>query len=417
MSFSSYVAVRYLKANRGNRFFSWIAILSVTGIAIGVAAMIVVLSVINGFEDELRRRFLAANAHIMIYQFPSGMVAPNEWAAEVRKDFPKEIKAVSPFVHGETLTRKDSLMHALMIRGIVPDARENVQSLSAIVKPKDALDKLQEEINDPKRLSSPDYIPGIIIGSGLLTLLSAKVGENIELIAPTSEEKLSELKKFRVVGVYDSGLTHYDKKLGILSLTAAQKFFKMGERVTGIEIGLFKPQNSRDIAAIMTDKYTASIREWQSFNKPLFEAMQMERAVIALIVALVAFVASFNILTTLFVSVSQKQRDISVLKSLGASNKQIQWLFVQQGALIGVLGSSVGVILALIISQLIERYQFVDLPDLYLLTTLPMTYDWTVYSSMALAGVAICVLAGLYPARIAARVTPSEGFRGAREFT
>ncbi len=416
MSVTSFIAVRYLKANRGNRFFSWIAVLSVTGIAIGVAAMIVVLSVINGFEDELRKRFLAANSHIMIYQFPAGMVAPNEWANEVKKDFPKDIKAISPFVHGETMIRKDSMMHPLMIRGISPDAREGVQSLRSIVRPKSALDRLQEELDKPSLIENPDAMPSMIIGSALLSLLDAKVGDTVELVAPTSEEKIGELKKFKIVGVYDSGLTHYDKKIGILSLNAAQKFFKMADRVTGIEIGLFRPQDSREIASVMTEKYSASIREWQSFNRPLFEAMQMERAVIGLIVALVAFVASFNILTTLFVSVSQKQRDISVLKALGASNRQIQWLFVQQGGVIGILGSLVGVVLAVFISQLIERYQFVDLPDLYLLTTLPMSYDWKVYLGIAVAGVLICVVAGIYPARIAARVTPSEGFRGARTF-
>lgn len=410
LSFSSFIAFRYIKANRSNRFFSWIAVLSVSGIAIGVAAMIVVLSVINGFEAELRSRFLVANAHVTLYQFPSGMVAPNEWASTVKKDFLKEIKGISYFVHGETLIRKDSLMHALMIRGIVPEAREHVESLKPFIKQKDALNKLQEEINDPKLIDSDVYIPGIIIGSGLLSLLSVKVGEVVELVAP--EGGAGGLKKFRVVGVYDTGLTHYDKKIGILSLEAAKKFFKMGDRVTGLEIGLFKPQNSREIAAIMSETYAdVAVREWQSFNRALFDAMEMERAVIAFIVALVAFVASFNILTTLFISVSHKQKDISILKSLGASNRQIQWIFIQQGAFIGLIGSLVGVILAFIISQMLERYQFVDLPDMYLLTTLPITYGLTEYVSIALGGVVICVLAGLYPARVATRALPAEGFK------
>lgn len=140
----------------------------------------------------------------------------------------------------------------------------------------------------------------------------------------------------------------------------------------------------------------------------------MERSVIAMIVALVAFVGGFNILTTLFVSVSHKQRDIALLKALGARNRQILWLFVQQGMLIGVIGTAIGALLGLVICAAIERYHFIDLPDLYLLATLPISYDWRVYLSVALAGVAICLVAGLYPAWAASRVLPSEGLASGR---
>lgn len=402
-----------MKSNRENRFFSWITALSIAGIAIGVAAMIVVLSLINGFERELRNRFLHANAHVMVYKYPGGMMAPQKWAKLILKDFPSEISGISPFVHYETMVRRGALMHAALVRGIIPKAREAVQSAKDLVRPASALDALQKEVDDHRARKKPPGIPAIIVGSGLLSLLEAKIGDEIELVDPTTD-KFGELRKFKVVGVYDSGLKHYDNKLLIMSVPSAQSFFRMGNIVTGLEIGLKNPDASREIAQRMNEKYALYITEWQSFNRPLFEAMQMERAVIALIVALVAFVAGFNILTTLFVSVSQKQRDISILKALGASNGQVVMLFIQQGVYIGIIGASIGLALAFVVSAAIEKYQFVKLPDLYLLASLPMTYDWRLYLGVASSGLVLCLLAGIYPALIAARVMPTEGFRGAR---
>ena len=416
MSVAVFVAKRYLRSSRENRFFSWISTLAITGIAIGVAAMIVVLSIINGFERELRNRFLAANAHILAFSFPVGIENPDRWSTRIREDFPDAVVGTAPFVQSETMVRRDSLMHSILVRGISPVERESVQSLRSLVQPPTALDALQVEIDAAAAGQPPPAAPAIILGSGLYSLLEAKVGDRVNLVAPDSD-KLGETRPFTVVGTYDSGLKHYDNKLGIVSLVTGQRFFRMRKRVTGIEIGLKEPRKSPAIAEQMTNKYTIQIKEWQSFNRPLFEAMQMERAVIAAIVFLVSGVAGFNILTTLFISVTQKQRSISILKALGASNRQIQALFVLQGMFVGLIGCIFGVLLALGISNLLERYQFVDLPDLYLLAALPMTYDWRVYGLVTAGGLVIAVIAGLYPALVASRVAPTEGFKGNRGFT
>jgi len=244
-----------------------------------------------------------------------------------------------------------------------------------------------------------------------MTLLSSKVGDIIELVQP-EKQNLSEMKKFKVIGSYDSGLKHYDNKLVLMSIATAQDFFNLGNKVIGLEIGMKEPWKSKELAEKMSGKYSLSIREWQSFNKPLFEAMQMERVVILLITGLVAGVAGFNILTTIFVAVSQRQRDISILKAIGASNRQILMTFVKQAVYVGVVGSIFGMILAVIISKILERFQFVDLPDLYLLAKLPMTYDWWVYGSVGVVSILIAVTAGFFPALLASRVNPVEGFRG-----
>ena len=404
-----FIARRYLTAHRRNSFMSWITLLSITGISIGVAAMIVVLSVINGFETELRNRFLAANAHILAFQFPSGLDNPEAWMTTFQNDFGSDISGMSPFVHFETMVTKDSIMHNILIRGIDPERRKSVQSLDALVKPLSALDTLQQRINNPGAFAgSPEPI---ILGSGLASLLGVQVGDVVKIVRPQSSTE-GELRMFKLIGIYDSGLKHYDDKLGIMALPSAQEFFNMKQKVIGIEIGLKHPDDSREIAARMAEKYTITIKEWQSFNKAMFDAMEMERSVIGLIVALVAFVASFNILTTLFISVTQKQRAVSILKSIGASNWNILKIFVFQGLLIGIVGSICGSILAFGISQLLQRYQFVDLPDLYLLAKLPIKYDPRVYGSMAFAGLFICTVAGIYPAWVASRINIVDGFKG-----
>jgi lipoprotein-releasing system permease protein len=306
------------------------------------------------------------------------------------------------------MATKDGLMHNILIRGIDPIRRKDAQDLTPLVRPSGAMEEIRKSFENPERYPSPKPI---IIGSGLISILQAKVGETIKLVAPESSS-LGELREFKVVGIYDSGLKHYDNRLGIMALNDSQEFFKMKKRVHGLEIGLKNPRDSKNVAERMSRKYSLTIKEWQSFNKQMFESLQMERAVIALIVALVAFVASFNILTTLLITVTQKQKSISVLKALGASNWQVQKIFIFQGFYIGIIGAILGMIVAFGISKILETFKIVDLPDLYLLARLPVTYDLSVYISMAVAGCLICVLAGVYPAWAASRVNIVDGFRG-----
>ena len=408
MSAAPLIARRYLISTGSSRYLSWMTVLSITGISIGIAAMIVVLAVINGFEKELRNRFLAANAHVLAFQYPAGIDSAKAWSDRINDDFGSELTGISPFVHSETMATKDGLMHNILIRGIHPILRKSAQDLSSLVKPESALSELTKSFEQGDKYLGPRPI---ILGSGLLSILQSKVGETVKLVAPESSS-IGELREFKVVGVYDSGLKHYDNKIGITALTDAQDFFKMKQRVHGLEIGLKNPKNSPDVARRMSQKYSLTIKEWQSFNKQMFESMNMERAVISLIVALVAFVAGFNILTTLFITVTQKQRSISVLKALGASDWQVLKIFIFQGFLIGAIGAVLGVVMAFGISKILENFEIVNLPDLYLLAKLPVTYDVSVYLSMAVAGCFICVLAGIYPAWVASRVNVVEGFRG-----
>ncbi len=409
--FSTFVALRYIRAHRKNRFFSWIAALSVVGVTISVAAMIVVLSVIDGFEVELRKRFLAANAHVLLFRYPNGMTAPDEWAKTIQKDYKDKVIGVSPFVHHETMVKSGSIMNSVLIRGISPKARESVQSIRSMIHPAEALDILQQEIDDHAIGKPIPKVPAIIVGTGLLRIINAKVGDQISVVSPNSQ-KTTDLKTFRVVGIYDSGLKHYDNKLAAMSLSAAQDFFQMGDRVTGVEVGLSDADASPAIAEDMENRYSFSVREWQSFNAPLFKAMEQEKWVIALIVWLIAIVAGFNILMTILVAVTQKQHEISILKSLGASNMQIIAIFLKQGVYIGIIGSILGTGFGAAISWALAHYQFVELPDPYFLSSLPVTYNLQTYIGAPVAALILCIVSGIYPSLIAARVAPTEGIRG-----
>jgi lipoprotein-releasing system permease protein len=413
MDFSLRLALRYLLSGRKNLFFSWISILSILGIAIGVATMIVVLSVINGFESELQNRFLSANAHVLIFRYPVGMRYPDRYGQEIHQLLGEKMIASSAFVHYETMAKKGPILHSVLIRGFEPDKRKKVQDFAGSIQPTESLQLLQDEMEVLGDIEKP----AVIVGSGVLSIMGLSVGEDIRLISP-SKEGAHAFKDFRIVGTYSSGLKHYDNRLMAMSLRSAQEFFNMGSTVTGLEIGLKNPFQSvpiasqiRDHFATESDRSLFSVKEWQSFNKPLLEALKMERTVIFLIVCLVSVVAGFNILTTLFVGVTHKQRDISLLKALGAQNSQIVMIFLKQGMLFGVVGVSLGMLLALVISRVIETYHFIDLPDPYFLKYLPVEYDPAIYLSLSALGVFICIVSAIMPALTASRVVPTVGLR------
>lgn len=411
MKFTTFVAIRYLNLSKKNLFFSWIVWLSIIGIAIGVATMIVVLSVINGFEKEIRNRFLAANAHILIYKYPVGISNYKDWIENISKDFSKDITAVSPFIHYESIAKNGLLINSVIIRGIDPKKRQKIHKFSeTFITPDEALKILADEIELFNQTSTLPQEPAVIIGKGLSNVLNIKLKDYIKILT-LRNNNVSVLKKFKVVGFYDSGLKHYDNKLVIMSLFVAQKFFNMKTNVTGLEIGLKSPWKSPNIASQIENKYALPTKEWQSFNRSLFEALQTERAVIAAIVFLVAIVAGFNILTTSFISVTQKQREISLLKSIGATSTQILNLFIKQSIFIGLLGIILGVFLGFIISLILDKYKFMDLPDPYFLTSLPVEYNISVYLWISILAFIICIIASFYPSLIASKVNPTEGIK------
>lgn len=414
MGLPSRIALRYLHASKGNRYFSWITILSVAGLAIGVAVMIVVLSVFNGFEYEVKNRLLQANGHVVASVYPAGLNNPPKWIDILQNDseLGADIAALSPFIHTESLLKSGPSLLGVMVRGVDPAIQDKVQSLKGMILPSKATKILQKEIQTFAKTRKLPEVPSAIVGSGLLKSLNLEVGTTIQLVSPRMNSTATNAR-YRIVGTYNSGLKQYDDRLVVLSLPAAQAFTDMGDKVTGLVIGLKDAAKSTAFAERLAERYSAlTVKEWQSMNRRFFELMDTERGRVGLIVALVGLVAGFNILTTVFVSVSQRQADISVLKALGATTPQVMKIFLVQSTAIGFIGALFGVILAGIITVIFKRYPLLELPDPYFLKTLPVQVSPLLYCVISLAAGFICLLAGLYPAWIASRVAPTEGIRG-----
>lgn len=416
MSFSTFIAKRYVSSSRKTHFLSWISSLSILGIGIGIAVMIVVISVFDGFERELRERFLAANAHVLISNYPNGVANYKDLEKVVLDKYGSEITGKAPFIHVDSLVKKDYISHGVLIKGILPEQRKSVQELRGIVRPESSLSLLQNEVNTYKKNSDKSKVSPAILGSGLMAIMNAKIGDTVKLIVPNPSEgeTFGKEEPFKIVGTYDSGLQHYDNKLMITSLTKTQDMFGLGKRVHGIEIGLKEPNNSKALVYSMRQHIPLDFNEWQSYNPRIFEAIRNERKMIALIVALVTFVASFNILTTVFVLVIQKQKEISIFKSLGASSRDILMIFFKQSSMMGLLGGITGIILALIFSFILINFPFIDIPDVYMLSYLPVDFNWKVYLGASSLGLVTASLAGLYPAFRASKVLPTQGITARR---
>lgn len=396
-SVTSYIARRYIFSKDAHGFLWFISILTILGVAIGSAAMIVVLSIINGFEDQLRARFLAANAHIIMFRFPNSLKAYTQKEHEVKAILAEDIQGIAPFIHMETMAIHGERFVNVLIRGIDAVKREAVQPLKDFIYPKNAYYALDDQASQHTTSGSS---PPVIIGSGLARILTLKVGDIISLVSPYENSILGQYHDHRVIGIYDSGLSHYDDKLIITSLQTAQTLFHMEDAVTGLEIGLHDPWQSLSLKQLLSQKFRSfQITHWQEYNKSFFEAIKYERTMIGLLVALVALVGGFNILTTLFVSIFQKERDISLLRSIGCTRQDIVYIFIQQGFLIGTIGCILGVILALIICASLEKYQFITLPDVYELASIPIEYNPMVYGITCVCAIIIATTASIIPAR------------------
>ncbi len=405
--FESFIARRYIKSDKTNRFFSFITFITIAGMAIGVASLITVLSVIDGFESGLRDRFLAANAHILLYKFPSGLKDHEEAARIIGKKIQDDATGISPFIFYESVISHNYINHPVLVRGIAPKQRESVQSLKSIVSPPEALDILEQDMQN----STSPY--PVILGSAVLELIKAKVGDEIQIITPipSDDESFSrERNRLKIVGIYASGLNHYDRKLAIVSLKAAQALFGMHDLVTGLEIGLKNPDDSKRIANQLSEAYPSmSINEWQSFNQSMFQIVQKQRSMIGMLVFLVSMVASFNILSTMFIAVTQKQRDISLLRSLGARKWQVMLIFLQQSVFMAAIGTILGCLLAALINYVLGNHEIIKLPDAYFLTKLPVKNDITIYIGMSSVALLLSMLAALGPSWVASRITPTTG--------
>jgi lipoprotein-releasing system permease protein len=412
MSFEFFISRRYLKSRQKQAFISLITLLSIAGVAIGVMALIIVIAVMAGFESDMKTRILGVESHVVLMRYGGGFTDYKHAIEEIKKV--KGVEFATPFIYSQVMLRSQTGLSGAMVRGIDP------KSAGQVIKILDPgmLESMSRPVEENPGDSSSTNIPGVILGKELAHTLGVGKGEVVYLILPTGMVSpighMPAMKRFKVAGLFESGIYDYDGSLAYIRMDEAQKMLRMDGAVTGIEIyvkDIYKAKElGRQIAQKLGDSYWA--RDWTQMNQTLFSALKLEKTVMFIILTLIILVAAFNIAGALIMIVMEKTKDIAILKAMGATNRHIRRIFVYKGLIIGLLGTVIGESLGLSLCAILKRYKFIELPsEIYYITTLPVQIEMTNVIFIALAAMAICYLATLYPAHQASKLNPVEAFR------
>ena len=401
-----FLGLRYLKAKRKQRFISVITIISVLGVMVGVMALVVVLSVMNGFRSDLMSKILGVNSHVLVLNLSGTFNGYQQVAEKVKKM--DGVVAITPFVYTQVMLNNSGRVSGAVLRGVDPKSAARVVSFDKMIK-EGSLSSLSEAENG---------IPSIIIGSELAKQIGASTGSLVTVISP--EGKLTPLgrtpntKRFKVTAIFDSGMYEYDASMVYISLGEAQRFLALGDSVTGLELKVKEVYQS-DIIARKIQKslgYPYWTKDWKLMNRSLFSALKLEKLTMFVILTMIVLVGALNIISTLVMVVMEKTRDVAILRAMGASARSIMSIFMLQGILVGVIGTIAGLSSGLGLCYLLSRYKFINLPsDVYYISKLPVQVSVSDVSIVAAAAVVISFLATLYPAWYASRLNPVESFR------
>lgn len=411
MRFEFFVALRYLFARRKEAFIYIISTMSVLGVAIGVAALVIVLGVYNGFTTDIRDKILGANAHIIITGHLSGADLPmhsNLDAVLKRIDATPGVVGSTPFLYAEGMLSSPRGVKGVVFRGIDPHTAPQVLSILGNLTSGNVAD-----------LSADGALPGVLIGNELAQRLSLKVGDRVNLLSPAGQKTAAgfqpRIRPYKVAGIFQTGMFEYDSSLGFVSLPAARDLLGLPEgRISGVEVTVENVYKADDVAEALRAELgpQASVRTWMDMNANLFAALKLEKIGMFIVLAMVVLVGSFSIVTTLVMLVMEKTRDIAILMSMGATRGMIRRIFMLQGTIIGIVGTLLGYILGISIALLLQRYQFIKLPPgVYTLDHLPVLLNWLDIVIVGAAAMTLCFLATLYPARQASRLEPAEALR------
>jgi lipoprotein-releasing system permease protein len=404
MSFERFISGRYLKAKQ-QTFISLITLLSIAGVTVGVMALIIVIAVMAGFESDLKNRILGVESHIILMRHGGDFTDYRRVLSDVEST--AGVEAATPFVYSQTMLRASGGLSGGVIRGIDPE------TAGAVIQTLDPPNL--ERLAAMKAAGGPG---GVVLGKGLAGSLGVITGDTIYVISPrgmlSPMGHLPAMKRFKVAGLFESGMYEYDSTLAYMHLDDAQGLLRMNDAVTGIEIrvtDVYKADKLADrIAADLGFPYWS--KDWMEMNHNLFSALKLEKTVMFIILALIILVAAFNIASSLIMMVMEKTRDIAILKAMGATDKSIGRIFVYKGMTIGAIGTTLGVLLGFILCMLLKQYKFIELPaDVYYITTLPVQLEALDVVLTAGAAMVICYLATLYPARQASRLDPVEALR------
>jgi len=403
-----FIALRYLKSRRKQMVISVIGVLSVIGVALGVAALIAVLGGMTGFENDIRTKILGANSQISVIKYEEGI---SDWRRlRERLLGIKDIKAASPYIEQQVLAMKEDRSYGIIYRGIAPE------SAPAVIDIRRAFEQGAGSLQSLK--SDEGDLPPIAIGQDLAYRLSAYLGDEISILNPRGALGplgiRPEVGRYRVAGIFKFGFWEIDANVAFTGLKEAQRFLRTGDRVTGLELKVADPMNVKAVAGKIRDMldYPYIVRDWEELNKPLFSALKLERVLSAWVLGIMVVVAGFSIVITLILLVMEKYRDIAVLKTMGASEFGIMSIFLLHGLLVGLVGTGLGVVIGggLVLSQKYLHWITLD-PSVYYIGYLPVDISALDIFKIMVFAVSMTFYATLYPSRKAAAMDPAEALR------
>jgi lipoprotein-releasing system permease protein len=406
LTFEWFIGARYLRSRQPTAFISLITLLSVAGVTVGVMALIVVIAVMAGFESDLKGRMLSILPHLKVTA-DSGNLADHRAVAE-RVRSAAGVEAAGPYVESQVMIRGEFGGAGAQLKGVAPDHVLGDGPLAAI----------QALADSPETDSGRADRPGLVLGAELARAIGVAEGDSVYLISPRGALSpighIPAMRRFRVAGLFRSGMYEYDGALAFARMEAVQGLLRMGGRATGVEAWMADP----DRAPAARDRLAAAlgpdvrVRDWTGMNRSFFGALRLEKAAMFVILTLIVLVAAFNIANSLAMTVMEKTRDIAILKAMGATDRSIRRIFMFKGLAIGLVGTALGGALGVLLCWALRSTEFIQLPaDVYYLTTIPVRLAGWDVAAIGAAALLICLLATLLPARQAARLNPVEAFR------
>ncbi|NIT14416.1 MAG: FtsX-like permease family protein [Candidatus Dadabacteria bacterium] len=430
MRYEIFIGLRYLKSRNKKSFVSIIGFISIIGVIIGVMSLNVVLAVMKGFADELRDKILGVNAHVVVLNYNGAFEDYDEIAKKV-SEF-KGVTGASPFVYGQGMLVAGSNVTGAVVRGIKPESAGSVINIYEAVGKGSNFERKKTTLKELKELGkqllsgldekTTSGYPPIIIGKELAASLGVIIGDEVNLVSPFGKigplGHIPKVRKFEVIAIFDYGMLEYDSSISYVSIGDAMKFFDMKNKVSGIELKSENPYEAKSLASELKHYlgFPFYTRNWEDVNKSLFKALKLERIAIGIFLTFIILVAALDIISTLTMVVMEKNRDIAILKAMGANRNSILNIFLTEGMIIGVAGTAVGTALGYLICYFLKTSRFVQSlipfdPQVYYVSGFPVKIEPIYFIGVAATSLIICLLATLYPSFQASRKDPVEALR------
>ena len=407
MSFELWVAVRYLLARRKQAFLSLISLVSTIGVAVGVMALVISLALMTGLQQELRDRLVGSAAHVYVWNVLGGGFEDYHAEAEKLNGMPRVLGA-APAIIGKALATTGLGEAFITVKGIDPVLEEGVTEVAQSVRRGSLfeLEKVEKTV-----------FGGIVLGEGLSEQLGASVGDDVTLVTPHGTLSPMGLiprpRRLRVVGIFSLGIYEYDHAYGFVTLNVAKRLLNK-DRVEMMEVRVDDMYASREIAEDLEERLGGGYLtdDWSRLNQPLFSALWIEKMAISIAIGLIVTIAALNIVASLILLVMEKSQDIAILKTMGAGGRSIMKIFMLQGVIIGLVGTTIGATMGYILSAILDRYQLIRLDmQIYQVAYVPFTVDPIDFMLVIISALAICFVATIYPSRQASQLNPAEALR------